>query len=784
MATSGAVAAPTELTFAGWVAGRPGSAARFSVVGGSWRGVIDLADGSALWWVQPLSEGSGGGQAGAAADQHVVYAGDAVVADGHGCPGGIVVDGAATDSSFGRPKGTTPLCVLQTQIAFDADFLYYQQNGSSSANVQADIDSIVNAMNLIYAHDTLVSFTTTQVIVRTAAGLYNSTSPSTLLTQMASEWTTNQTGVTRDIAHLMTGQPTGTTIGLAYNGAVCSTSFGYGLSQSRYTANMSLRVSLTCHEVGHNFSASHCDGDSDCSIMCSINGGCTGNVTGFSTRSINEIRPYSLGRACLTAIAGLPAQVVPHATADTAIGAPGGFVDIDVLANDYDGNCQTVTIQSFPASTPKGTLTRRIGAGPGGRDLIRYSASVGVSGTDTWTYVAADTVDGVAGGTVTVTIPAPKAPDYSGPTQAQLDGNYYRLQGQASVPDFTSLFNFVTGTFTNTPINWTSTTGNFSNSGRADYLGCVATATLSVPTAGSWTFFTQSDEGSLLYIDGVLVVNNDFVHTSQEHSGVVASLTAGNHALRVEYFELTGAAELIVKWQGPSQAKQVIPGTRLTSMQQKYYDLPPALSAIPSFAGLTAIANAPTTQINFPSSTGNFGASNRPTDVGAAFTGYISVPTSGLYTFYLESDDGSRMTLGASQVVVVNDGVHAMTEVGGQVALLAGLHSIKVEYFNGTAPSGLILRWEGPGIAKQVVPAANLLSASDRCNAADVGSAGGVGAPDGVLNNNDFIAFINFFFTSNPLADLGRAGGVTPGDGAYDNNDFIAFINYFFAPCN
>ncbi|MBY0309131.1 MAG: hypothetical protein K2Q09_10355, partial [Phycisphaerales bacterium] len=177
------------------------------------------------------------------------------------------------------------------------------------------------------------------------------------------------------------------------------------------------------------------------------------------------------------------------------------------------------------------------------------------------------------------------------------------------------------------------------------------------------------------------------------------------------------------------------------------------------------------------------GASGRPSDVGAVFTGYLSVPTAGLYTFYVESDDGSRLTLGASQVVVVNDGVHGMTEVSGQAALLPGLHLFKVEYFSGPAPSGLIARWEGPGILKQVIPAANLSRPTAGCNPADLGGQGGVQGADGVLDNNDFIVFINLFFAADGAADLGRQGGLTLGDGAFDNNDFIAFINYFFSPC-
>ncbi|MFT3685733.1 MAG: GC-type dockerin domain-anchored protein [Phycisphaerales bacterium] len=69
-------------------------------------------------------------------------------------------------------------------------------------------------------------------------------------------------------------------------------------------------------------------------------------------------------------------------------------------------------------------------------------------------------------------------------------------------------------------------------------------------------------------------------------------------------------------------------------------------------------------------------------------------------------------------------------------------------------------------------------------NQADIGSPGGVLGPDGLLDNNDFIVFINVFFAQNPLGDRGIAGGFPGSDGLFDNNDFIAFINQFFAGCS
>ncbi|MDP1662014.1 MAG: GC-type dockerin domain-anchored protein [Phycisphaerales bacterium] len=72
---------------------------------------------------------------------------------------------------------------------------------------------------------------------------------------------------------------------------------------------------------------------------------------------------------------------------------------------------------------------------------------------------------------------------------------------------------------------------------------------------------------------------------------------------------------------------------------------------------------------------------------------------------------------------------------------------------------------------------------SRACSAADVGSQGGIAGPDHILDNNDFIVYIDYFFAGNPLADLGRQGGIAPGDDTFDNNDFIVFIDLFFDGC-
>ena len=74
-------------------------------------------------------------------------------------------------------------------------------------------------------------------------------------------------------------------------------------------------------------------------------------------------------------------------------------------------------------------------------------------------------------------------------------------------------------------------------------------------------------------------------------------------------------------------------------------------------------------------------------------------------------------------------------------------------------------------------------SITAQCGQADLGSQGGVAGFDGMLDNNDFIVFIDLFFAQNPAADQGQQGGESGADGAFDNNDFIVFIDNFFNGC-
>jgi hypothetical protein len=89
------------------------------------------------------------------------------------------------------------------------------------------------------------------------------------------------------------------------------------------------------------------------------------------------------------------------------------------------------------------------------------------------------------------------------------------------------------------------------------------TGQVEAPASETVTFYTVSDDGVRLWVNGQQIINNWTNHSATENSGTIA-LTAGQrYDIRMEYYENTGSAVARVQWSSPSTAKQGIPQTQL-----------------------------------------------------------------------------------------------------------------------------------------------------------------------------------------------------------------------------
>jgi len=104
----------------------------------------------------------------------------------------------------------------------------------------------------------------------------------------------------------------------------------------------------------------------------------------------------------------------------------------------------------------------------------------------------------------------------------------------------------------------------------------------------------------------------------------------------------------------------------------------------------------------------------RPSQYGIVWNGFLQIERDGDYTFYLKSDDGSRMMLDG-ELAVENDGVHPMKERRGTHRLTKGTYRFQASYFNSLLDGEFEFDYSGPGIPRQpITPALTLTEHPNR----------------------------------------------------------------------
>lgn len=97
---------------------------------------------------------------------------------------------------------------------------------------------------------------------------------------------------------------------------------------------------------------------------------------------------------------------------------------------------------------------------------------------------------------------------------------------------------------------------------KSEHTAIVFESFIQIDNPGSYEFYTNSDDGSKLYINNQKIVDNDGDHGVQERSGGIG-LKKGKHPIRVEYFNGGGGYHLDVQYKGPTVPKQIIPANKL-----------------------------------------------------------------------------------------------------------------------------------------------------------------------------------------------------------------------------
>jgi len=90
---------------------------------------------------------------------------------------------------------------------------------------------------------------------------------------------------------------------------------------------------------------------------------------------------------------------------------------------------------------------------------------------------------------------------------------------------------------------------------------------LFVPESGNYRLITESDDGSWIYVNGTLVVDNGGEHPIQRKERT-AYLEKGYHWLVVKYFDQYFGAIMRLKWQRPGQNEEILPEKYLVHLRE------------------------------------------------------------------------------------------------------------------------------------------------------------------------------------------------------------------------
>jgi outer membrane protein OmpA-like peptidoglycan-associated protein len=123
-------------------------------------------------------------------------------------------------------------------------------------------------------------------------------------------------------------------------------------------------------------------------------------------------------------------------------------------------------------------------------------------------------------------------------TPVSIEGRIYFLSEDArSLPDFASLKSEGSVFTDRWEIGVREFTIGFPGvTDRFEWFALDYEGSIYVPLAGDYGFRLESDDGSKLYLDGTLVVDNDGVHAMSETAGAV-TLRQGDHRFRLSYFQ-------------------------------------------------------------------------------------------------------------------------------------------------------------------------------------------------------------------------------------------------------
>lgn len=121
--------------------------------------------------------------------------------------------------------------------------------------------------------------------------------------------------------------------------------------------------------------------------------------------------------------------------------------------------------------------------------------------------------------------------------------------------------------------------------------------------------------------------------------------------------------------QAPAKVKKTEKGLRYAYYEGDW-------QFIPDFSKMKAVKTGVTNQLGLEEIV------PREEHFAVVLEGYVDIPETGMQTFFLNTDDGSKLYIN-DELIVDHDGDHSAIKKMGQIILAAGKHKLRIEYFQG-----------------------------------------------------------------------------------------------------
>jgi hypothetical protein len=231
-----------------------------------------------------------------------------------------------------------------------------------------------------------------------------------------------------------------------------------------------------------------------------------------------------------------------------------------------------------------------------------------------------------------------------------------------------------------------------------------------------YTFYTLADDGVRLWVNGKLLVNDWKDHGPTESQGSIDLQAGQKYDIVMEYFENQLGATAKLSWSSASRAKEVIPTERL------YPDLAAQNGTGNGLYGtyffddmfkdiLNKTQRRTDDKVDFTWAADGRPATAMASDAfSARWNGQVQPRYSGVYTFYVEAQDGFRLWVDNQQII--SSFVQGNTREKSASLPLAGgrKYNIRLELFDFRGTANIKLSWSSAGQAREVIPKSQLSS--------------------------------------------------------------------------